>query len=257
MLFFLVVLTWFSGASAPVDSQPVPQHVIHRVVIDAGHGGKDFGAVSPNGLREKNLTLEVARRVSDDLRARGIEVVMTRNKDVFIPLANRAKVTNKKGVDLFISIHANASLSKSLKGFEVYYLSEAADDLALAVERAENSALHFESAAVEVGNENLNTILWDLRESENRRESIRLANAIGNAALHSVPIEARRIRSANFYVLKWSESPAVLVEMGYLTNHQDENKLKNSHYRRKLAAAVVKGILNFKQQFDQSNGFTA
>ena len=257
LLFFLIVLLGFGG-SGPASDKPglPPRKMIQRIVVDAGHGGKDFGAIGRDGLREKDLTMDMAEKVQEDLHAFGVEVVLTRNTDVFIPLANRAKVANKKGADLFVSIHANASLNRALKGFEVYYLSEAADDQALAVERAENSVLRLEIAPEERQNKNLKVILWDLKESENRREAIRLANDVGDAAAHSIPIAARRIRAANFYVLRWTECPAVLVEMGYISNRSDENRLKNLRYRRRLSAAIVKGILHFKERFEETNGFT-
>ena len=109
-----------SSAPAPL---PVGLHRIHKIVVDAGHGGKDTGTVSARGMKEKRVNLEVAQKVKERLEAAGLEVLMTRNADVFIPLSERAAIANKNGADLFISIHANASSSRSLDGFEVYTLS--------------------------------------------------------------------------------------------------------------------------------------
>jgi N-acetylmuramoyl-L-alanine amidase len=230
-------------------------HRIRRVVIDAGHGGTDTGAVSSRGLKEKRVVLDVARKVKKLLEARGLEVVMTRNSDVFIPLSERTQLANKQGADFFVSIHANASLTRSLQGFEIYYLSEATDDAALALERAENSVIRFESTPPKPSKE-LKTIFWDLRESENRRESLQLAERVMDAVGASVTIAARRIRSANFYVLKWTECPAILIETGYLTNRPDERRLRDPVYKRRLAESIVEGIWRYKIEYETTNGFT-
>lgn len=253
MLLLLFIGLWGIG---PVWGYPETSPIrLETVVVDAGHGGKDLGAVSARGTREKDLALEIARGVRDGLRRRGVSVVMTRDADRFIPLPLRAKVANRKRADLFVSVHLNASESKTLKGFEVYSLSEATDDHALSLERAENASLGL-GGAPEPSDPELRTVLWDLKEAANRRESVRLANMIGDSALHSLPIAARRIRQANFHVLKHTQCPAVLVEVGYLSNVSDEARLRNPRYRRRLAEAIVKGILNFKEKFDRSGGFT-
>ena len=249
----------FLPGSAPVrlaSVLPGATHQIRKVVVDAGHGGKDTGAVSKKGLREKRVALEVARKVRQGLEARGIQVIMTRGADVFIPLAERAHIANKNGADLFVSIHANASTSPSLQGFEVYTLSEATDDQALAVQRAENSVLRFEPGARASLTDNLKTILWDLRETQNRKESLRVSSRIAEHVAGSVSTAARRERSANFYVLKWTECPAVLVELAYLSNYSDEKRLRDPVYRSRIADAVVEGVMAYKKEFDLTNGYT-
>ncbi len=235
---------------------PPDVHRIQRIVIDPGHGGRDYGAISPRGTVEKRLVLDIARMVRDELIKQGLEVVMTRNSDVFIPLAQRAHIANKKGADFFVSIHANASESHSLRGFEIYYLSEATDDLALALQRTEDSSLRFETAKLDPSNNGLKTIIWDLKETENRRESIHIANFVTDAVMQSSEVSDHRIRSAQFYVLKWTECPAVLVETGYLTNSGDEHRLNTPSYRRQLASGIVRGLLDYKKEFESTNGFT-
>ncbi|HXV19056.1 MAG TPA: N-acetylmuramoyl-L-alanine amidase, partial [Candidatus Omnitrophota bacterium] len=223
------------AAATPVVSQAlygtqaaafIPTHRIRKITIDAGHGGKDHGATSRTGLKEKDVVLEVSRMVRDELLGLNIEATMTRDADVFIPLAERANISNKKGADLFVSIHANASTSRNLSGFEVYYLSEAADDASLALQRAENSSIRFESGKFNSPGMGVKAIYWDLKESENRKSSIRMAEYVGTSVERSVPIAARRVKPAQFYVLKWSESPAILVELAYLSNDADEPKLR-------------------------------
>jgi N-acetylmuramoyl-L-alanine amidase len=245
-----------SAVSAIPAEVPAVSHRLRRVVIDAGHGGKDPGATSPRGLEEKRVTLEVATEVKRLLERAGVEVVMTRSADVFIPLSQRAHIANKNNADLFVSIHANASTSPSLSGFELYTLSEATDDGALAVERAENAVIQFEPSARAAMSEKLETILWDLKETANRKQSIRAGSHIADHVVSAVETQARRQKSANFYVLKWTECPAVLVELAYLTNRADERKLRDPGYRSQIAEGVARGILSYRDEFEHTNGFT-
>ncbi len=248
MMFF----GWIGGVSAPViPAAPLmPRPLIQTIVVDAGHGGKDAGAISLRGLLEKDVTLELARRVRDELSVKGISVIMTRDRDMFVPLSARARVANEKRADLFVSIHANASVSRSLKGFEIYYLNDPSGDKAAAARRAENLSGVTKAEAIRESDAYLKAVLWDLKDADNRRESLRLAGHIGETAQHSVPIGANRLRAANFYVLKWTECPSVLVELGYVSNRSDENKLRSARYRRKMAAAIAEGILKFKRQYE-------
>ena len=220
-----------------------PAHGIRRIMLDAGHGGADPGAVSAEGFQEKGVALDIAQRVRKALLERGLEVRMTRDSDIFIPLSDRASMANALDTDFFVSIHANASPTPHLRGFEIYHLSEEADDLALALRRSGNSSL-------------TEAILWDLRETENRKESLNLAAQV--MASVSGPLESmpQRIRPAEFYVLKWTECPAVLVETGYLSNIQDERLLRSPIYRNKVTQAIVDGIWKFKMDYEATNGFT-
>ncbi len=248
--------TTHTPSQAISKSQAPVQHRIRRIVVDAGHGGKDPGAQSSSGLNEKRLVLDVARKVRDELERQGIEVIMTRDSDVFIPLPGRAEIANRCGADLFVSIHANASKTRTLRGFEVYTLSEATDDFALAVERSENSVMRFESDQPKILNNQLKTILWDLRETANRSESLKLAQFVSSNVDKRVEISAKRVKSANFYVLKWTECPSALVEIGYITNRYDLRHLQNPAYKREMAQAIALGILAYKQQFEATNGYT-
>ncbi len=259
--YFLDSLTPLSLPSVPIAALPLTRntmitHDLRRVVIDAGHGGHDFGAISPSGLREKDIVLDVARLVAGELGRHGMDVVMTRNRDVYIPLAGRAHIANEKKADLFISIHANASPTKTLSGFEIYTLSEATDDTSLALERAENSALEYEHQHFDRMAHGSKAVVWGLTEQENRKESILLANRVANSVQASVSITHRRNKAANFYVLKWTELPAILVELGYLTNREDERLLRSSIYRENMAKAIVAGILSYKSDFEETDGFT-
>ncbi len=240
-----------------VPAESVPgTHRIRKVVVDAGHGGRDTGAVNSHGVREKDIVLDIAQKVRDGLRAHGIDVVMTRQSDIFIPLRERARIANKKGADFFVSIHANAAESRSLSGFEVYHLSEAIDDQALAVERAENLPIGFRSETAMAADRDLQVIFWDLAEAENRKESVKMSGRITEAVGRSVEVSAKRELTANFYVLKWTECPAVLIETGYLTNDEDESRLRSPEYQEALAGAIVRGLVAYKKDFEDSDGFT-
>ncbi len=248
LILFLTSL-WLGSRPVPVEAPPPPRPAIQQIVVDAGHGGKDSGAVYPSGLLEKELTLDVAQRVQSQLQAKGVRVVMTRDADVFIPLPNRSKIANKKKADLFVSIHANASPNKEMKGFEVYYLSEASG-------RLEGPVLELQGVPERFVDTRLRSILWLLKEAKNRAESALLAHWIGDRVGRSLPVDGQRIKAANFYVLKNTECPAVLIEMGYGSNHQDENKLRSPYYRRRLAEAIVNGVLDYARQYEKTKGFT-
>lgn len=236
-------LEYLMPAPTPAPEPAVVSRPI-RIVIDAGHGGHDFGAIS-RGLAEKRVVLEVARGVWQELEKAGFRVRMTRKGDEFIPLEGRVRVAGDDDADFFVSIHANASLSKSLKGFETYYLSEKADDEFLAQNRAGHEPFRSETAKFDLRNNELKAVVWDLKQEDNRRRSVNLAETIGRSVERSVSISNRRFRSAEFFVLKWTDCPAVLVEMGYLTNDEDEKNLKQPSYRRQMAHAIAEGIIQY------------
>jgi N-acetylmuramoyl-L-alanine amidase len=218
---------------------------VKSVVLDPGHGGKDPGATGKSGLREKDVVLDVARKVKDELERRGVAVYLTRDDDRFIALQERPKVAERKKADIFISIHANANRSRWIEGFEVYYLSEAVDDDARALAAVENSSLELEGADV-TGSFSLKAILWDLIQTENRKESIELARDLGDVVSGAMKLKMRGVKGANFVVLRGSYVPSVLVEIGYLSNKDGEKKLEDSSYRERLAQAIVDGIMKFK-----------
>lgn len=242
--------------SAPAQAiVPVRITLPRKIVVDAGHGGHDSGALGPGGAMEKHVALDVAREVARQLEALGFEAVLTRDTDTFLSLERRAATANVTKADVFVSIHANASTTRSLRGFEVYSLSEEADDEAIAMRRAEMSAPFFRTADPRPAN-GLKTILWDLRQAENRRESICAAHCIADVAGGEALAATRRLRSAQFYVLKWTECPAVLVEIGYLSNPQDARLLRSPYYRKRMAKAIAQGLAAYRTMFQETEGFT-
>ena len=240
------------GVKPPVTQK----YLVRTVVIDPGHGGSDPGAIGRTGLKEKDIVLDISKRVKKQLNENGVDVVLTRDRDRFIPLEKRAQIANERDVDFFVSIHANAARLKGARGFEVYYLSNAIDDNARAVEAAENSFLKFEDSSFQRRNTDLEATIWDLVYTENREESIELAKYIAKAVDASTSLHNRGVKSARFYVLKGVQMPAVLIEVGFISNPVEEKNLKDFSYRQAVASAIVKGILNYKNVYESTDGFT-
>ncbi|MBI2094924.1 MAG: N-acetylmuramoyl-L-alanine amidase [Candidatus Omnitrophica bacterium] len=237
-------LTTLKGLSKPL-----------RVMIDPGHGGRDFGAIT-GASREKEITLQVARDLASELKANGVRVRLTRNSDSALTLADRVSLVNRSRPDLFVSVHANASATRSLEGFEVYYLSPETDDYLLADGRADKPIPGEEAFLWSGASRQTRAIYWDLRQADNRRQSLRLAKEVVESVRQAIGSGSPfRIRGARFYVLKWTECPAVLVEIGYLTNRREEKKLKHSVYRKKLIKAVAEGLINYAYERKTDRNF--
>ncbi|MFA5143488.1 MAG: N-acetylmuramoyl-L-alanine amidase [Candidatus Omnitrophota bacterium] len=230
---------------------------IKTIVLDPGHGGNDPGAIGRRShSKEKDLALLLARKLKELMENEGIKVIMTRNKDAFIPLTKRSEIANKSGADLFMSVHINASRVRSLRGFECYYLSNATDDNARALEAFENSSLKMSNTASAERSRLLDKTLWDMALTENRLESAELAGAVCDSVDRSLAIGNRGVRTARFYVLKHTNIPAVLVEAGYVSNKYEELKLKDPEFLDRIAEAVADGILRYKREYEATEGFT-
>lgn len=243
---------------AKIAFAPTSACTIKRIVIDPGHGGKDPGAIGQLGLIEKEITLDIAKRLKRCLEDSGVKATLTRNDDRFISLWNRANIANKEDADFFVSIHANAFRSKQVKGFEVYYLSEAIDDSARAVAAAENASLKYENSSF--GNKkpssDLEATLRDIEYTENRTESISLARRIAGTAYKKLGTESRGVKAARFYVLKGAKMPSVLIEVGFISNREEAKRLRTSQYRETLARAIASGIIDYKKEYEVTEAFT-
>lgn len=242
-----------------ISEQPVlpsMTYKVRRVVIDAGHGGKDPGALGKNGIREKDINLAIARMVRDALESEGLEVIMTRDSDEFISLKRRAEIANEKDADFFVSIHSNAGMRR-YQGAEVYYLSDALDENARALEAAENASLEFEGSSATGMDRTLKATLWDIVYTENRAESAELAQHVLNSIDSRLTmVKNRGVKSARFYVLRFTNMPSVLIEVGFVTNLDEERRLGNNYYRQMLAEAIANGISSYKEIYEKTNGFT-
>ena len=226
---------------------------LRLIVMDAGHGGHDPGATGPNGVMEKEVVLDVTRRVArmvDD--GLGVKVAMTRATDVFVPLRDRANFANKQRADLFVSIHANAHPQSVSEGVEVYFLSsEASDSDARQVAAVENGVIQLESPASRQKTTLLKSILWDLAQSEFQQESSFMAETVLDSMTKSLRLVTRGVKQAGFYVLGGATMPAILIEIGFLTNLKEERKLNTPEYREAVARAIYSGLAEYKRRHDQ------
>jgi N-acetylmuramoyl-L-alanine amidase len=243
-------------ARTPERRQP-GRYSIQKIVLDAGHGGKDPGALGRRlKIKERDLTLKITKKIKNILEDNGIKVIMTRDSNVFISLPDRSRIANSSGADLFVSVHVNASRSRSLNGFECYYLSEATDDNARALEAFENSTLKLGEGAAAEHSDALDKTLWDMKLTENRRESAALADSICRSVENSLITRNRGTKTARFYVLKYTRIPAVLVETGYISNKFEELKFRDEPYADRMADVVAKGILSYRDEYEKTEGFT-
>ncbi len=229
-----------AGATAPLLT----------IAIDPGHGGVETGAIGPGGLQEKEATLEIAKRIAAALpRVLSCRTVLTRDSDVLISLDDRASIANHEKADLFLSVHANSSRAASANGSETYYLSlEASDKIAQEVAKEENqagSSAPPAAAGEASANPNLDFVLWDLAQSAHLKESSELAEAI-QGELNGVSDTANRgIKQAPFRVLVGATMPAVLVEVAFISNPEEEKKLKSPEFQQAVAEAVARAVARF------------
>lgn len=225
--------------------------LIQTIMLDPGHGGKDQGAIGRNGLKEKDLVLSVCHELKNELAKRDISVLLTRDQDTYLSLSDRVKLTNQTNADLFISIHANGHRSNRAHGFEVYYLSDKVSDATRAVEMIENTNGDKRVEGILPAKYTNNPTLWDIALSEHRREAGELARKINSSVEGEKIIRNRGVKGSQFFVLRWVDKPSILIELGFLTNNNEESNLKNPVYKRKIIQALVRGILEYKKQYEK------
>ena len=230
---------------------------INTVVIDPGHGGKDPGAISPNNNYEKTVVLKVSLLLGEMIQKNfpEVKVVYTRNDDRFIGLAKRAKIANDIGADLFISIHANAIEIPSANGFETWVLGLHKSQAALEVAKFENSAILMEENNEQTysefdPNDPDAYIALSMRQNAFLDQSLILANAIQKDSKLKLGLRNRGVKQAGFMVLYRATMPAVLVELGFLSNPRDEKLLISKSGQIKLANHLFEGFKNYKNKYD-------
>jgi len=220
------------------------------VVIDAGHGGDDQGARGTGGLVEKNLVLDVGLRVARELRDAGLQVVLTRSEDRFVGLEERTSVANDADADLFVSIHANGSRARQARGIETFFAAlDASDESAAELARAENEAFGPEGAVLTPSDDPLMAILGDMIATEHLKDSQEFAR-LAQHALVSEQARSRGVKQAPFVVLMGVQMPAALVEIGFITNAREEQKLGSAEQRGRIAVDLAGAILEFGRRFD-------
>lgn len=225
------------------------------IVLDPGHGGEDSGAMGPRGVEEKNVTLALAKRLAAVLKEKtGATVLLTRTEDVFVPLRERTAFANRNNADIFVSIHANSTGSKGVAGVETFFLSyDPTDEDSRKLAAIENAPAQA-SAAGGLPDE-LQEILVDLTHSAAHHESSALAEAL-QASLALTGGGDRGVKQAPFTVLSGANMPAVLVEVGFLSNPDEAKRLTAETGQAKIADSILKGITAFKDSQDKKNALT-
>jgi N-acetylmuramoyl-L-alanine amidase len=222
----------------PNRSAPVPSDdAIRTIVIDPGHGGEEVGARGAGGTLEKNVSLAIARRLRDEVvNALGVQVFLTRDRDVEMDLDARTAIANNYKADLFVSIHANAVRARGARGSEVYFLSyQASDEQSRRIAQMEGAAEPLGSVAP---GSDLAVILWDMAQATRIQEE--LAGVTGS--------ESRGVKQAPFRVLVGATMPAVLVEVAFISNPEEEKLLNSAAYQAKIARALMRGIARYRRE---------
>lgn len=243
-------------AAAPPETKPVETAVvekktrparkasiskIRRIVVDPGHGGHDSGAVGLNGIQEKDVVLAIALKLRALLKEElGLDVVMTRSTDVFIPLEERTAIANKVNADLFVSVHANAAPNRNASGIETYYLNLAKTEKAAQLAAKENGT-SLEKVSV------LQAILFDLMANYKLNDSAHLAEEVQKslhkrARGHYPDVKNLGVKQGPFYVLVGATMPSILVETAFVSNAQEESRLKDPAYQSMTAEGILEGI---------------
>jgi N-acetylmuramoyl-L-alanine amidase len=247
-------------AAAPVPGAlPPPPGISHTydapgirtIVIDPGHGGKEVGAIGPSGLMEKDVNLAVAKKLAVSLAAKtGARVVLTREDDSLVSLDQRTGIANQYHADLFLSVHMNSAVVKDAKGSETYFLSlEASDELAKKAAETENASATQPTPAAD-----LNLILWDLAQQQYLQESSRFASAIQSELNAATSVQNRGVKQAPFKVLVGATMPAALVEVGFISNPKEEEKLKSDDFQATMVDALTSAVVKYKTDYETRIG---
>ncbi len=260
---FRIVLDVFPKASqaAPpaATAQPAPQPPeptpggysmarqlglgIRTVVLDAGHGGEDPGAIGRKGQQEKEVVLAVTRLLRDLLVAKGLNVILTRESDIFIPLENRTVIANQKAADIFVSIHANANRKRDRRGVQTFYLNFSPDAQVVEIAARENAT---STRTMGQMKNTLGKIVQNSKILESRDLADKIQkNLVKSLSGHYSAVGNLGIRGGPFWVLIGGEMPSVLVEISHLSNAAEEDRLRSPAYRKQVAQGIYDGILEY------------
>jgi N-acetylmuramoyl-L-alanine amidase len=238
----------------PVDIRPsvtpTPSTGLRTVVIDPGHGGDELGAQGPRGTLEKEITLAVSRRLRTLIESRlGLRVFLTREDDRTVAHDDRSAFANNHQADVFLSIHANSAVRPFIKGAEVYYLSvERAD--AEARKRADDAAITL--PALGGGTRTIDLILWETAQARFLEQSSQLAGLVEEGLRARVEMSPRAVQQAPFRVLVGANMPAALVEIGYLSNPEQEQQLSSAAYQDRIAESLLDALIKFRSLLDRT-----
>lgn len=258
---FRVVIDLRKAAAAPSQgtlpgpiARPVEAPGIHTIVIDPGHGGKDVGALGPAGTMEKDATLALCRKLAASLATKtGARVVLTREDDSVVSLDQRTAIANQYKADLFLSVHMNAAVVKGARGSETYFLSlEASDELAKKAAETENASAKMATPAA--SSSDLKLILWDLAQQAYLNESSKFATDVQEEMNAIAGIQNRGVKQAPFKVLVGATMPAALVEVAFISNPDEETKLKDDAFLTTVVDALTKAVVRYKTDYETRIG---
>ena len=230
----------FITTQSPVFSKKI-------IVIDAGHGGKDSGAIGLRGILEKDITLKIAKKLKKKLKKnKTFKVILTRNNDNYLKLRNRVNIARKNKADLFVSLHADYHINRGVSGISVYTLSEKASDKeAEALARRENKEGLIEGLDLSTESKEVTNILIDLAQRETMNQSSYFVNFLIDELKNKTNLLQRTHRFAGFAVLKAPDVPSVLLEMGYLSNNKDSKLLLDSQYHDKIIDGIIEAMKKY------------
>ena len=258
-VFILFFLFLFLNFIIPNDVQAQKEGKIKTVVIDAGHGGKDPGAIGKKS-KEKDITLSVAKKTGEYIKQHcpDVNVVYTRSGDTFVSLLRRAQIANEKNADLFISIHCNANASPQPSGVETFVMGEHRNAANLEVAKLENASILYEDNAEEdYGSFNPNSpeayIMLNFFQSEYKNASLDFAEHIQDQLVKRVGRKDRGVQQAGFLVLYKTAMPSVLVEIGFLSNPNEENFLCSADGQTYIASALFRAFRDYKEAYEKEN----
>ena len=246
----------------PVVAMPDATTLVRDVVvaIDAGHGGKDPGAIGRAGTREKDIVLSISKRLKNLIdKEPGMKAVMVRNRDIFIPLRSRIRRASELNADVFLSIHADAAVNRRAKGSSVYVLSQhgATSEAARILAKRENAADKIGGVSLEDKDDVLKSVLVDLSQTATIDASIDLAEDILSELSKVGNVLRDDVEQAGFAVLKSPDIPSVLVETAFISNPSEEKRLKTANHQQKLAVAILKGLRKYSKDHVPSNTILA
>jgi N-acetylmuramoyl-L-alanine amidase len=219
--------------------------LLRTIIVDAGHGGRDPGAVGYGGVQEKDINLDIAKEVKKAFEAVGLKVIATRDDDEFISLQDRTLLASKSGADLFVSIHSNAHKNRRSRGTEVYYAGALSDEDKSEAQRLENEKRLVAALKMDKNNNDLKGIVVDMLYAHKLSLSPGMADAVSRTLSREAGVSTRGSKPERYYVLRNTLIPAVLVEVGFITNPNEARLLKSPEYRQKLAETITKSILRY------------
>lgn len=244
VIFIPCILLPVIGRASPDENSHEPL----KIIIDPGHGGKSFGAISPSGVLEKDIVLSLGKQLALKLSEEGFQVIMTRDSDVFIPLTERTALAKKAKADLFVSIHANANDDKSMHGVETYFLNLTADASSLPC--PSDRVAERENAENPGYPSDIKFIIDELRLNSRINESSRFAASIQKSIISTLE-EAKcgckdnGVKQAFFHVLEGAEMPSVLIETGFITNPAECKLLEEKDYQANIVKGILAGIKDY------------